>query len=157
VNEPLDVLSANHDPASFFYQTLGESYLDIAFNAAAAADPSALLFLNETLVEFLPAKLAGLVTIVQGMISRGVPIHGVGIQGHFVVPPNITQLRIDIETRRWCMNPAAARKSAPPHELATAWRRTLACQVRTSDSECCTRSALQLSAIRDDEPGAGHR
>jgi endo-1,4-beta-xylanase len=98
VNEPLELFSSNHDPASFFYQTLGESYFDIAFNAAAAADPSALLFLNETLVEFVPATLAGLVTIVQGMISRGVPIHGVGIQGHFIVPPDITQLRSDIAT-----------------------------------------------------------
>jgi ribosomal protein L11 methylase PrmA len=50
------------------------------------------------------------------------------------------------------MNPAAARKSAPPHESASSWRKTLAFQVRTSDSECCTRSELQLSAIRAVRP-----
>jgi endo-1,4-beta-xylanase len=99
VNEPLALLSTSHDPESLFYQTLGESYLDIAFDAAHAADPNALLFLNETLIEDLPAKLPGLVTLVQGMISRGVPIHGVGLQGHFLFnPPNISQLRSDIET-----------------------------------------------------------
>jgi endo-1,4-beta-xylanase len=97
VNEPLDLVQPVHDPASFFYQTLGEAYLDIAFNAAHAADPSALLFLNETLVADLPAKMQGLISIVSGMQSRGVPIHGVGLQGHFLLPPNITQLRSDIE------------------------------------------------------------
>ena len=98
VNEPLGELSTSHDPASFFYQTLGESYLDIAFNAAHTADPSALLFLNETAIANFPAKLPGLIAVVEGMLSRGVPIHGVGLQGHFIFfPPDVTQLRSALE------------------------------------------------------------
>jgi len=97
VNEPLETLGPNLDPANFFFATLGESYLDIAFAAAHAADPNAQLFLNETVVEDFPQKLPGLVSLVQGLQSRGVPIHGVGLQGHFFFnPPDIEQLRADI-------------------------------------------------------------
>ena len=68
--------------------------------------------------------------------------HGVFVSGDF---------------RRWCMNPIEARKSALPHQSATSRLTNLVCLVRTSDSRCCMRSALQIFAIRDDEPGAGHR
>ena len=98
VNEPLGTLSGDHDSASLFYQTLGEQYLDIAFHAARAADPQAALFLNETMVEALPAKFDGLMLVVQGMQSRGVPIDGVGLQGHFFVgPPDPALLQSQLE------------------------------------------------------------
>jgi endo-1,4-beta-xylanase len=83
VNEPLASLSGTLDPENLFFQTLGEQYLDIAFNAARAADPQAALFLNETLAEVLPAKFDGLILLVEGMLARGVPIDGIGLQGHF--------------------------------------------------------------------------
>lgn len=98
VNEPLEEFGPNFDPKNFFFQTLGEQYLDIAFHAAHAADPAAKLFLNETLVENLPEKLPGLISIVQGMLARGVPIHGIGLQGHFLfLPPDPATLRQQIQ------------------------------------------------------------
>ena len=98
VNEPLSTLGAEHDPASLFYQTLGEQYLDIAFHAARVADPQAALFLNETLTEPLPAKFQALMQIVQGMQARDVPIDGVGLQGHFFLgPPDPVALKAQLE------------------------------------------------------------
>lgn len=98
VNEPLATLGGDLDPANFFFQVLGEPYLDLAFRSAHAADPQAKLFLNETLTEFFPAKFDGLLGLVERMLARGVPIHGVGLQGHFLlVPPNRLVLQTQLE------------------------------------------------------------
>jgi len=97
VNEPLATLGGDLDPENLFFQTLGEQYLDIAFHAARTADPQADLFLNETLAEALPAKFDGLILLVEGMLARGVPIDGVGLQGHFFLPPNPVTLQSQLE------------------------------------------------------------
>ena len=98
VNEPLALLSGGFDPGNFFFQVLGESWLDIAFHSAHAADPEALLFLNETATEVIPAKFDGLVRLVEDMLARGVPVHGVGLQGHiFFGPPDPVILRDQLE------------------------------------------------------------
>jgi endo-1,4-beta-xylanase len=65
-----------------FYQVLGPGYLDDAFNAAHAADPAARLYYNEYGAEGLGAKSDFVYSLVQGMLARGVPIHGVGLQMH---------------------------------------------------------------------------
>lgn len=98
VNEPLATLGPDFDPANVFYQTLGEQYLDIAFEAARAADPQADLFLNETLTEVFPAKFDRLIAIVEGMQARNVPIDGVGLQAHFFFgPPDPVALQSQLE------------------------------------------------------------
>ena len=97
VNEPLAFGGAGFDPENFFFQTLGEDYLDIAFEAARAADPDAQLFLNETLTE-LPSMFDGLIQLVEGMQSRGVPIDGVGLQSHyFLARPDLAALQSQLE------------------------------------------------------------
>jgi endo-1,4-beta-xylanase len=97
VNEPLEDLGGSLDPENLFFRTLGEPYLDIAFHAAHAADPDAALFLNETLTE-VPAKFEGLIQLVERMLARGVPIDGIGLQGHaFLVPPDPVALQSQLE------------------------------------------------------------
>jgi endo-1,4-beta-xylanase len=83
VNEPLAVLGGELDPDSIFLQTLGPGYVAEVFELAHQADPQAKLFLNEVMVEGQPGKAAGLVTLVGNLVAQGVPIHGVGLQGHF--------------------------------------------------------------------------
>jgi endo-1,4-beta-xylanase len=83
VNEPLALTSGDFDPENVFYRLLGEEYLDIGFLQAHSADPSADLFLNETFVEFVPAKFNALLALAQRMLDRGIPLHGIGLQGHF--------------------------------------------------------------------------
>ena len=67
---------------SIFLQLLGPSYIDDAFNAAHAADPDAHLFYNDYGAEGMNAKSNAVYNLVQGMLARGVPIHGVGLEMH---------------------------------------------------------------------------
>jgi endo-1,4-beta-xylanase len=65
---------------------IGPQYLDIAFQTAHEADPSARLVLNECFIEHdVPAeksRRAALLALAVGMKKRGVPITHVGVQGH---------------------------------------------------------------------------
>jgi endo-1,4-beta-xylanase len=84
VNEPFaedGTLRANP------FRRLGTRYMDEAFTLAAAADPSAKLFLNERRIETPGPKADAVFNAVASMRSRGVPVHGVGLQMHAV--PNI--------------------------------------------------------------------
>ena len=58
------------------------NYIDIAFRTAAKAAPEAKLFLNDYLVAKENAKSDRMYDYVSGMLQRGVPIHGVGMQMH---------------------------------------------------------------------------
>ncbi|KAF3936880.1 Exoglucanase [Dactylella cylindrospora] len=92
VNEPFNEDGTFRN--SIFYQILGESYIDIAFRAAAAADPKAKLFLNDYNVEGINAKSTALLNLFKRLKAAGVPIHGIGVQGHLIsgsVPTDIEQ------------------------------------------------------------------
>ncbi|MBV9225939.1 MAG: endo-1,4-beta-xylanase, partial [Acidobacteriaceae bacterium] len=81
VNEPIDASQPDclaHGP---FYKILGKSYIDIALQAARAANPSAKLYINDYNTE-IPSKLACLVQVLQNLQSRGIPIDGVGHESH---------------------------------------------------------------------------
>jgi endo-1,4-beta-xylanase len=65
--------------------TVGPDYIDVAFRAARAADPQALLFYNDYNIEGINAKSDSVYALVRSMQQRGVPIDGVGFQGHFQV------------------------------------------------------------------------
>jgi endo-1,4-beta-xylanase len=67
---------------SIFYQYLGAGFIDDAFNAAHAADPAARLYYNEYGAEGLGTKSDLVYSMVHGMMSRGIPINGVGLQMH---------------------------------------------------------------------------
>jgi len=70
---------------SVFYRLLGEQFVDIAFKAAAAADPSARLYINDYNLDYTGPKLNAMVGLVGRLKSRGVPVHGIGTQAHLVV------------------------------------------------------------------------
>jgi endo-1,4-beta-xylanase len=69
------------DP-NYFYRVLGPDYLAETFRIAHAANPNAKLFLNESLVEYYPAKRQELYDLVADLVRRGVPINGVGLENH---------------------------------------------------------------------------
>jgi endo-1,4-beta-xylanase len=88
VNEVLDPGSHRPDGLrdSPWLRSCGVDYLDLAFRTAAAADPRALLVWNETYLElsngFGRAKRTSMLTQLDGMLARGVPIHGIGLESH---------------------------------------------------------------------------
>jgi endo-1,4-beta-xylanase len=61
---------------------IGEDFLDHAFRYAREADPKAELYYNDYGLEN-EQKRARALTMLRGMIQRGVPIDGVGLQGHY--------------------------------------------------------------------------
>jgi endo-1,4-beta-xylanase len=69
--------------STFWLANVGADYIDEAFRAARLADPQALLFYNDYNIEGINAKSDSVYALVRGMQQRGVPIDGVGFQGHF--------------------------------------------------------------------------
>jgi len=88
VNEPIDdtrgVVGALRP--SIWLQYLGPKYIDKAFRLAHQVDPSAELLINEYDIECVGEGFAvrrqALLTLVRDLLARGVPLHGVGLQGH---------------------------------------------------------------------------
>ena len=72
---------------------MGESYIANAFRYAHAADPTALLFINEDKLESDGVKLDSMVALINRLKAEGVPINGVGVEMHTTIkndPPNVT-------------------------------------------------------------------
>ncbi len=82
---------------SFFYSRLGESYIEIAFQAAHELSPDTILVLNDNIVygkqgqgsddgvwtnSVLNGEANAILNFVKKEISKGVPINGVGIESH---------------------------------------------------------------------------
>jgi endo-1,4-beta-xylanase len=62
----------------------GEEYIAKAFKIAHEADPDALLFYNDY-NEINPVKREKIIRLVTELTKAGVPIHGVGLQGHWAI------------------------------------------------------------------------
>ena len=67
---------------SLWRQHLGARYIDRAFQYAHGADPDALLFYNDYGHEYSTARRTGILALVNGLKSRGIPIDGIGLQMH---------------------------------------------------------------------------
>ncbi len=67
-----------------FYKICGEEYIAKAFQWAHDADPNALLFYNDY-NETNAIKREKIFKLVKELKERGVPIHGIGLQGHWSI------------------------------------------------------------------------
>ena len=84
VNEAItdDPQAENPYRPSVLYQIAGEDFIRKAFEYAHEADPKALLFYNDY-NETDPVKCERICQMVRRMRADGVPIHGIGMQGHY--------------------------------------------------------------------------
>ena len=71
---------------NFWLKAFGPGYIDTAFHAARAADPNALLVYNDWGCEAGAAYndrfRAATLNMLDGMLARGAPVQGLGMQGH---------------------------------------------------------------------------
>jgi len=71
---------------------IGEDYIAKAFEFAHEADPQAELYYNDYSLEN-EAKRNGAVELIQRLRAQGVPVTGVGLQGHYKIDwPPVDQL-----------------------------------------------------------------
>lgn len=81
---------------SQLYQIAGEDFIEMAFRYAHQADPKAQLFYNDYNTE-QPLKREKIYKMLKGLLAKGVPIHGIGLQGHWSVNnPNRSELEKSI-------------------------------------------------------------
>jgi endo-1,4-beta-xylanase len=90
------------DPTNWWIVNAGADIIPAAFRWAHAADPNALLFYNDYNIggeDGSNAKFDAVFSYIQSLQSQGVPIHGVGNQGHLDTQYgwSPTLLRQDIE------------------------------------------------------------
>jgi endo-1,4-beta-xylanase len=74
--------------ATLWRKIIGEDYLLLAYQFAHAADPAAELYYNDYGLENRQ-KRAGALELVKKLQAAGVPIAGVGLQGHYKLAANI--------------------------------------------------------------------
>ncbi|MGW6755661.1 endo-1,4-beta-xylanase [Streptomyces sp. NPDC055006] len=83
VNEPLN------DDRTFrtspFRKAMGSGYIATALRTAHPADPDAELYINDGNTEGLGAKSDAMYSLARELVAEGVPIDGVGFQGHLAV------------------------------------------------------------------------
>jgi endo-1,4-beta-xylanase len=65
-----------------WYKIMGEDYIYKAFQFTHEADSNALLFYNDYDAE-QPSKRDRIVKLINNLKNRNIPIHGIGIQGHW--------------------------------------------------------------------------
>ena len=77
-----EAIGDNNQYRSTFYSVAGIDFIKTAFRAARAANPNLKLFYNDYNMD-KPAKRAKVMEMLRELISDGVPIDGVGMQGHY--------------------------------------------------------------------------
>ncbi len=67
---------------TIWVQKLGPDYIARCFQYASQSDPDALLFYNDYGNEYSAAKRTAISNLIASFKSRGIPIHGIGMQFH---------------------------------------------------------------------------
>lgn len=97
VNEAIDDKGQDYLRPSKWLQIIGPDYISRAFEYAHAADPDALLFYNDY-NEIAPHKRAKIIQLVKELQAKGVPIHGIGLQGHWSIhSPSVEDVRYALD------------------------------------------------------------
>ena len=92
VNEAISDKSGELLRPSPWLDICGEEYIAKAFQWAQEADPGALLFYNDY-NEINAEKREKIYSLVKNLKQAGVPIHGLGLQGHWAInEPSKAQL-----------------------------------------------------------------
>lgn len=95
VNEAIDPSAAETDGLrnSKWYQIAGIDYIKEAFIHANRIDPEAKLYINDYSLLSDPAKRDIMYNLVQDLLAEGVPVDGIGMQGHInIESPSVSTM-----------------------------------------------------------------
>jgi len=83
---------------SIWQRVIGSEYIEQAFRWAHEMDPTAVLLYNDYNGEGLGKKSDAIYELLRDLKSRGVPVHGVGLQMHITVGklPSSQELRANL-------------------------------------------------------------
>jgi endo-1,4-beta-xylanase len=83
VNEPFN------DDGTFrtdvFFNAMGSGYIADALRTARAADPTVKLYINDYNIDGAGAKADAMYNLASSLKAQGVPLDGIGFQGHLAV------------------------------------------------------------------------
>ena len=97
VNEAMSDGGENPYRQSRHWKLCGDEFIAKAFQFAHEADPKALLFYNDYNATN-PRKRDNIYNMVKKMQDAGVPIHGIGMQGHYnIYGPDMDEVEAAIE------------------------------------------------------------
>lgn len=82
VNEAISDHPGEFYRNSPWFRICGEDFIAKAFEYAHEADPKALLFYNDY-NEINPVKREKIYRMIKSLIKKGIPIQGIGLQGHW--------------------------------------------------------------------------
>lgn len=80
INEEFD-FDGNHQQSPL-YKMLGDSYIEKSFKWAHEVDPEAKLFVNEFGIEEMNSRADLTYKMIEGLLAKDVPVHGIGFQMH---------------------------------------------------------------------------
>lgn len=84
-------------PESPWMRTIGEDFIKIAFRKAREVNPNVKLFYNDYNA-VAPYKRGRIYTLLKNLIAEGVPIDGIGIQGHWGIDsPSLADIEESIK------------------------------------------------------------
>ena len=84
VNEPFNADGTRRD--CVWARVIGPDWVELALQAARAADPAARLFVNEYGADIPNARFPALEAMARDLVGRGVPLDGIGLQHHLGGP-----------------------------------------------------------------------
>ena len=81
-----------------WFKAIGEDYIELAFRHTHAVDPDAKLYYNDYNMT-KKEKVDFVLEMVSEMRAKGVPIHGVGMQGHWMLDwPSLSDIEYTLRT-----------------------------------------------------------
>jgi len=98
VNEAISDAEGEYLRADSPYYSIvqSEEFIEKAFIYAHEADPNALLFYNDYNTEN-PVKREKIYQLLKSLIDKNIPVHGIGLQGHYDIYFDASELKKSID------------------------------------------------------------
>ncbi|TDT71427.1 endo-1,4-beta-xylanase [Hypnocyclicus thermotrophus] len=98
INEALEY---NRYKETFWYKNIGEDYIEKALKWTHKEDPNAKLFINDNMIEEINPKSDFLYELVNNLLSKNVPLDGIGFQFHLKLNNSLDMESVEKNIKRF--------------------------------------------------------